>query len=272
MNRCTTRAEFCQAIQTMTETFASELWTTLVDGGRADAAAWLRTAGGAWLRRALSARAERQGVSGTCACGHAVTFRQRRPTRLHTVRPGRDVEATVRYGQCRGCQRGTWPVLRELGVDGEGFTPALQALATLASVVEPYETASTELLGRMAGVSVSTENMQALVHDEGARVTAILTAAAPEVAPAAQSAMGPLTVGIDGGMVFVDQRWQEVKLACLYDLDDRVGTPTRGVLTRRSVVAVRGTPEALAARVWPQAAALGADHRRVVVLVYRIRI
>lgn len=73
-------------------------------------------------------------------------------------------------------------------------------------------------------------------------------------------------MGIDGGMVFVDKRWQEVKLACVYDVADRVGTPTRGVLTRRSVVAVRGTPDALAARLWPQAAALGADHRGVVVL------
>jgi hypothetical protein len=270
MERCTTRAEFCQAIQTMTETFASELWTTLVEDGRADADAWLRTTGGAWLRAALGvtlgARAERLGVSGTCACGSAVRFRQRRPTRVHTVLPGRDVEATVLYGQCATCQRGSWPVLTEWGVDAEGFTPALHALATLASVVEPYETASTELLGRMAGVDVSTEKMQALVQAEGARATELLTAAPPAVARALPSAPGPLTVGIDGGMVFVDQRWQEVKLACLYDLDDRVGTPTRGVLTRRSVVAVRGTPEALAARLWPQAAARGAEDRTVVVL------
>lgn len=268
--RCTTRAEFCQAIQGIAECFAEELWATVVETGSADADVWVRTHGSAWLRQALgvalSARAERLGVSGTCACGSAVTFRQRRPTRVHTVLPGRDVAATVLYGQCCACQRGSWPVLAELGVDVEGFTPALQALATLASVVEPYETASTELLGRMAGVHVSTEKMQALVRDEGTRATETLTATPSESGPAGQSAMGPLTVGIDGGMVFVDKRWQEVKLACLYDVDDRVVTPTRGLLTRRSVVAVRGTPEALAARLWPQAAALGADHRRVVVL------
>ena len=67
-------------------------------------------------------------------------------------------------------------------------------------------------------------------------------------------------------MIFVDKRWQEVKLACVYDTVDRVVTPTRGMLTRRSVVAVRGTPEALAAPLWSQAAALGAEHRRVIVL------
>lgn len=270
MERCTTRAEFCQAIQTMTETLASELWTTVVEGGSAGADAWLRMHGGAWLRRALgvalTARADALGVSGRCGCGGARTFRQHRPVRVHTVLPGRDVDTTLVYGQCTQCHQGTWPVLGELGVDAEGFTPALQTLATLAAVVEPYETASTELLGRMAGVEVSTEKLQALVRDQGARATAQLTAAPPEAGPAGRSALGPLTVGIDGGMVFVDKRWQEVKLGCLYDLTDRVGTPTRGLLTKRAVVAIRGTPEALAARLWPQAAALGAADRRVVVL------
>ena len=270
MERCTTRAEFCHAIEESAERFATELWTTVVESGSAGADAWVRTHGGAWLRDALgvalTARAERLGVAETCSCGGAVRFRERRPTRVHTVLPGRDVEATVWYGQCAVCQRGRWPVLRELGVDPEGFTPALQALATLASVVEPYEPASTELLGRMAGVNVSTEKLQALVRGEGARATAVLTAEPADPDPAHPAPSGPLVVGIDGGMISVDGRWQEVKLACVYDPVDRVATPTRGMLTRRSVVAVRGTPEALAARVWPRAAALGAAHRCVVVL------
>ena len=49
MERCATRAEFCQVLQTMTETFANEVWTTVVEGSSADADAWLRTHGGAWL-------------------------------------------------------------------------------------------------------------------------------------------------------------------------------------------------------------------------------
>lgn len=67
-------------------------------------------------------------------------------------------------------------------------------------------------------------------------------------------------------MIFVEGRWQEVKLGCVYDTADRVVTPTRRTLTARQVVAVRGTPEALAAQRWPCAEALGAAHRRVVVL------
>jgi len=208
MERCTTRAEFCQAIAALAEDFADELWTTVVETGSAGADAWVRMHGSAWLRQALgvglTTRAERLGVAESCACGGAMTFRQRRPTRIHTVLPGRDVDATVLYGQCDTCQRGTWPVRREIGVDGEGFTPALQSLATLAAVVEPYEPASTEWLGRMAGVGVSTEKLQALVRDEGARATRERTAVPP--APTLSVAEGPLMVGIDGGMIVVDTR------------------------------------------------------------------
>lgn len=202
MERCTTRDDFCQAIHTLTEALTEELWARVVDPGSADADAWLRVRGGAWLRRALgaalTARAERMGAAAACACGGTVRFRQHRPTRVHTVLPGRDVEVTAVYGQCERCRRGHWPVLRELGVDAEGFTPALQALGTLAAVVEPYETASSDLLGRMAGVTASTEKLQALVRDEGARATVELTTA-PAPAPSPGAAVsGPLTVGIDG--------------------------------------------------------------------------
>ena len=156
MERCTTRAEFCQGVTALAETLADELWTTVVEHGSGEQAdTGMRTRGGAFLRGALgvalTARAEHLGVQGWCACGGALAFRERRPVRVHTVLPGRDVEATGLDGQCGACQRGTWPVLHELGVDAEGFTPALHALATLASVVEPYEAARTELLGRILG-------------------------------------------------------------------------------------------------------------------------
>ena len=68
-------------------------------------------------------------------------------------------------------------------------------------------------------------------------------------------------------MIFVDGRWQEVKLGCVYDPADRVVTETRrGILTTRQVVAVRSTPDGLARQLWPCADRLGAAHRVVVVL------
>ena len=267
MERCTTRDEFCQQVRGLAEMLAHEIWTTVVDTTSEGADAWLRARGGAWLRRvlgeALTARADRLGTPGTCeTCGGVRGFRQHRPMRVHTVLPGRDVETTLVYGQCVRCRAGVRPLLQELGTDAEGFTPALQQLATLAGVIEPYEAASTELLGRLAGVAVSREKIQALVGAEGARAVA----APPLPAAAATPSGEPLTVAIDGGMIFVDGRWQEAKIGCVYDTADRVMTPTRSTVTARQVVAVRGTPAALAAQLWPRADAVGAAQRRVVVL------
>ena len=97
MERCTTRAEFCQAVQAWAERLADELWTTVVEQGCPEPVdTWLRTRGGAFLRGALgvalTARAEQLGVRGLCGCGGALAFRERRPVRVHTVLPGRDVE------------------------------------------------------------------------------------------------------------------------------------------------------------------------------------
>jgi hypothetical protein len=83
-----TRQEFHQAIQRLAEGLADEVWATVVEGATvAHADTWLRAAGGRVLRavlgRALSARAERRGAEGRCACGGAVAFRQRRPFRVH---------------------------------------------------------------------------------------------------------------------------------------------------------------------------------------------
>jgi hypothetical protein len=166
------------------------------------------------------------------------------------------------YGQCAQCQAGVRPLVEDLGTDVEGFTPALQQMATLAGVIEPYEAASTELLGRLASVAVSREKIQALVGAEGARAFA----APPVPAASARPPVEPLTVAIDGGMIFVDGRWQEAKIGCVYDTADRVVSPTRSTVTARQVVAVRGTPAALAAQLWPRAEAVGAAQRRVVVL------
>lgn len=267
METCTTREEFCQQVSGLAERLAEEIWTAVVDTTSEGADTWLRARGGAWLRRvlgaALTARADRLGTPGTCGtCGGLLGFRQHRPVRVHTVLPGRDVETTVVYGQCVQCQAGSRPLLRELGTDAEGFTPALQEMATLAGVIEPYEAASTELLGRLAGVAVSREKIQHLVGAEGPRAVA----APPVPAASATSSVDPLTVAIDGGMIFVDGRWQEAKLGCVYDTADRVVSPTRSTVTARHVVAVRGTPEALGTQLWPRADALGATQRRVVVL------
>lgn len=263
MERCITREAFCQAVRERASELADAVWQTVVeDGAREGADGWLRTEGGAFLRGVLgtawTARATRLGMSGPCACGGAVRFRERRPVCLHTVLPGRDVWVTAEDGPCDACARGRWPFLREVGADAEGFTPGLQDLALLAGVLEPYGQASETLLARFAEVRVSEEKIQQLVRLEGPRAAAsVQTVPEPEPERGA-AADAPVYVGLDGGMVFVEGRWQEVKLGCVFRAEDRTASARRGALTRRHVVAVRGGPEALAARLGPWAAALGA--------------
>jgi uncharacterized protein UPF0236 len=113
---------------------------------------------------------------------------------------------------------------------------------------------------------VSGAKLQALVQQEGARADALLHAPVDVPPPSRAVGDAPIYVAIDGGMICVDPRWQEVKLGCVFGAEHRVDDAPRPALVARQVVAVRGTPDDLAARLWPRAVAAGAGDRRVVVL------
>ena len=270
--RVTTRAEFGEAVRRLATALGELVWEQVVEQGQtAGADGWLREQGGGLLRGMLgaawTARSERLGVSGTCRCGGALRFRQHQRWAVHTILPGRDVAVEVQYGQCERCHRGQVPVLAEMRVDEKGFTAGLQELALLAGVMEPYQIGHEELLGRFAGVAVSVEKIERLVAQEGQRAARMLQES-PAEKPAAAVATGPCYVGIDGGMIFVEGRWQEVKLGCIYQTRDRVAmSASRTELMARQVVAIRGGPAELGARLWPRAHAAGIDERREVVVV-----
>ena len=220
--RVTTRAQFQEAVRRLAVELGEVVWEQVVEQGRTAAAdRWLRERGGAMLRGVLgaawTARSERLGVSGDCGCGGALRFRQHQRWAVHTVLPGREVAVEVQYGQCERCQGGQVPVLAELRVDEKGFTEGLQELALVAGVMEPFAAARDELLGRFAGVAVSTEKIERLVRQEWQRAEQWLLEL-PASAPGGDAArgLGPCYVGIDGGMDFVEGRWQEAKLGCLY--------------------------------------------------------
>jgi hypothetical protein len=176
------------------------------------------------------------------------------------------VKVLLQYGQCCRCRRGIYPVLEEMKVDREGFTPALQELSLLAGVIDTYAAASGQLLRKFADVRVSSEKIQSLVADDGIKAADYLQREPEEDKPqVAEPKEDPLYVAIDGGMVFVDKRWQEVKLGCIYRGEDKVDGK-RSELTARQCVAVRGNPDALAELLWPRAVLAGANQRKVVVL------
>lgn len=271
--RVTTRAEFAEEVQRLAAELGEVVWEQVVEQGQtAEADRWLRTHGAVMLRGMLgaawTARSERLGVSGTCACGGALRFRQHQHWAVHTVLPGRDVRLEVQYGQCERCHGGQVPVLQEMRVDEKGFTEGLQELALVAGVMEPFAVARDELLGRFAGVSVSVEKIERLIEQEGERAEGFLRAAPAADPGAVPGEAGPCYVGIDGGMIFVAGRWQEAKLGCLYQARDRVElSATRRELMARQVVAVRGEPAALGALLWPRAKAAGIDEGRQVVVL-----
>ncbi len=274
MKSSITREEFSKEVSRLSEEFAEQVWQSVVeveaDVERCDE--WMRGKGSEYLRevlgKALSQRSERLGVSGTCECGGSIEFRQHRPFRVHTVLAGRDVELSAVYAQCCECRQGKYPLLEEMRVDQEGFTQALQELSLLAGVIEPYRSASEQLLRKFTGVVVSSEKIQSLVRADGKRAEGFSKEPANEVeAGKGRRDKEPLYVGIDGGMVFVDGRWQEVKLSCLYTEQGRVQSKLgRGELTERQVVGVRGSPEALGEVLWPRSCAMGAESRKVVIL------
>src|SRR5438093_1557348 len=224
--RVTTRAEFDEVVRRLATALGEVVWAQGVEQGKTAAAdGWLRAQGGAMLRGMLgaawTARSERLGVSGRCACGGVVGFRQQQDWRVHTILPGRDVGVEVQYGQCERCHRGRVPVLAEMRVDEKGFTEGLQELALLAGVMEPYQASHEELLGRFAGVSVSAEKIEALVAQEGQRAEQMLQAP-PSREPGAPraAARGPCYVGLDGEETERTAQWRTEQLDRLWD--DRV--------------------------------------------------
>jgi hypothetical protein len=274
MQTNTTREEFSKLAARMAQELAEQVWEEVVEAGQGivQADTWMRNKGSRYLRKilgeALTLRAERMGVEGQCSCGGSVEFRQRRPFQLHTVLSGRDVDVRVQYGQCAECGTGQTPLLNEMKVDREGFTQALQELSLLAGVIEPYQSASSELLRKFTGVVVSSEKIQSLVRYQGPKASDFMHQAADEPCESAEQGVEvPLYVEIDGGMIHVDGRWQEVKLGCVFRGEDRVGEPgERGELTQRRVIAIRGKPDQLSEHLWPLAVSMGADHRSVVVI------
>jgi len=246
-----TREEFRDRACAAALEFADSMWAEFVDAGKVERAdEWTREHGSQVLRKmlgdALTARSNRvrRLRQGACVCGKTVNYLQRKQVTLHTVLAGRDVDTRVWYGHCPACGRGVFPLLRSMKVDAEGFTRPLREMALLAGVIEPYASAQTNLLGRFAGIEISRDKIQAEVISAGRSAESYLKDYAPALEPTVQPR--PIYVEMDGGMVHVDDRWQEVKVGCLFREEDRVETSKdRGEVIQRQVVAVRGTPEQL---------------------------
>ncbi len=193
---------------------------------------------------ALSVRGSREtwGDEVSCTCGGSAKYKQNRSRQIGTVLPGKTVEIEAAYYVCETCRKGVTPLLRELGTDGDAATVGLQELTVLAGTLAPYEEASG-ILSKFAGLSVSGTRIQTRSVEEGEAVQEQMQSPDPE---SYEGCGGTLCVAIDGGMVHVDNRWQEVKLGVIYGEDERVEiSENRSKLVSRDIAAVRGSPEDL---------------------------
>src|SRR4030042_2066456 len=192
----------------------------------------------------LSARGgkESYGEEVRCSCGGTAKFKANRKHQVGTVLVGKTVEVEAAYYVCEVCRRGKTPLLEELGTDGDVATVGLQELTVLAGVIAPYEEASG-MLSKFAGLSVSGTRIQTRLVEEGEAVQE-LDMRKCEIRD------DTVCVAIDGGMIHVDNRWREVKLAVIYGEDNRVEiSRNRRALVSRDVMAVRGGPEDLSAAI-----------------------
>jgi hypothetical protein len=154
-------------------------------------------------------------------CGEQMRFRQRRPMVLRTGLTGQPRQVIFAYFICADCHVGTMGLRQMLRLDEDGFTPFLRELSTRAGTIEPFESASTELLGATAGVAVSGSKVHSLSAKAGEVALALCEdGLLGESRPLRTGEK--LYVEIDGGMTFIDKERKEVKVAIAFPSTDRV--------------------------------------------------
>lgn len=209
-------------------------------GERVLAAAYEQVGG--WLRS--ESRRSRQESLPTCGCGRRMRFKQMRPCSVRTALTGLPMDVRSPYYVCDHCRTGALGLRRELDLDDDGFTPELRDLAVRAGVLEPFESAATDVLARFACVSVSSSKVHSLCQDAGETACELMDAGElGEVTP-----MEPgekVYVQIDGGMLHIDKDWHEAKLGVVFPQSAvaEVSEDRRELTERQVVVTLRDREE-----------------------------
>lgn len=185
------------------------------------------------------------------SCGGEMRFKQMRKMTVRTVLDGRPRRVGSPYCFCGGCRVGVLVARQRLALDESGLTPTLRKLAVLAGTIEPFESASTDVLKRFARVEMSSSKIHDLCLEEGARADERM-----HVEPLGSQRRlregERLYVEIDGGMLHIDRDWHEAKLAVVFpeggiaDVSNK-----RRQITERQVVCTLGDRHDLGRKLWP---------------------
>lgn len=189
-------------------------------------------------------------------CGKPARFKQMRPCTVRTVLTGEATEAPSPYFVCADCRCGVLGLRVALSLDADGFTRGLRELSVRAGVLEPFESAAEEVLGRLAGVSVSGSKIHDLCQASGERACKMMDdGTLGTLKPVACDAK--VVVQLDGGMLRIEGEWREAKLGVVYPAAGVAAlSKGRRMLTERKVVSTLGDPESLGRVLYPAVEAM----------------
>lgn len=238
------------------------------------------------LEKALGADTGYRGPGIDCGQGHRAEFVSYRNKRIDTVLGA--VTARRAYYHCRRCKRGVVPRDDELGVTDASLSPGLRRMTARVAATLPFAKAS-DLLGELAGVSLSVKRVERAAEADGAAAEQRIRAQAPAIADGRVAvlppAVGPdqtrpdkLYIAIDGtGVPMVPAatrdragkhpdgraRTREVKLACLFTQtrSDDDGRPVRDPDSTSYLASFAPAAE-FATLVHAEARRRGSDHIR----------
>lgn len=189
----------------------------------------------------------------TCPCckEHRLEFKQYRSTRLRTALSGKPQDVLAPVAVCPGNCSVSLNLLRQaMKLDADGRTPHLRHLATIAGTIEPFEAASSRVLGELAGITMSANGVHGICQEAGA-VAQDLMKRGQLGKIEALDAGDILYVMADGCMLWVDDGWHEVKFAVIFKGSANVEvSKDRHMTTERLVICTLGDRDDLGAMVW----------------------
>ena len=184
------------------------------------------------------------------SCGGEMRFKQMRRMTVRTALDGKPRRVASPYCFCTECRIGLLVARQRLGLDESGLTPTLRKLAVLAGTIEPFESASSNVLTRFARIEMSSSKIHDLCLEEGTNADARMQVE-PLGKPRRLREGERLYVEIDGGMLHIDREWHEAKLAVVFPESGIADVSNkRRQITERQVVCTLGDRHELGRKLW----------------------